>query len=56
MSKMRAKMPIEVRAKQFMPFSAVSGLDEALEKKLKEYQEKQKNTTEDPTFSDESEE
>ena len=37
MSKPRQKMSIETRAKQFMPFAAVGGLDEALEKKLQEY-------------------
>ena len=37
MSKIRPKMPIEARAKQFMPFAAVGGLEAALEKKLEEY-------------------
>ena len=27
---MRARMPVEQRAKQFMPFAAVTGLDEAI--------------------------
>lgn len=27
------KMPIEQRAKQFMPFSALNGLDEAMRRK-----------------------
>lgn len=31
--KPKMKMPIEQRAKQFMPFSALKGLQEALEKK-----------------------
>lgn len=31
--KPREKMPISERAKQFMPFSALKGLDEALRKK-----------------------
>ena len=38
MTKQRAKMPVSERAKQFMPFKAVSGLDEALERKLLEWQ------------------
>ena len=29
----RAPMPVSERAKQFMPFKAVAGLDEALERK-----------------------
>lgn len=33
---MREKMRVSERAKQFLPFSAVRGLDEALEKKRKE--------------------
>lgn len=36
MAKQRAKMPIAQRAKQFMPFKAVAGLDEALRKKEQE--------------------
>lgn len=32
-NKPMAKMPVSERAKQFMPFKAVSGLDEALERK-----------------------
>lgn len=48
MSKTRPKMPIEARAKQFMPFAAVGGLDAALEKKLAEYlAEKEKEKQED---------
>lgn len=48
MSKTRPKMPIEARAKQFMPFAAVGGLDAALEKKLQEYlAEKEKEKQED---------
>lgn len=35
-SKPREKMPISERAKQFMPFAALKGLPEALEKKEKE--------------------
>ena len=31
MSKVRPSMPVSLRAKQFMPFKAVGGLDEALE-------------------------
>lgn len=49
MSKIHPKMPIDARAKQFMPFAAVGGLDEALEKKLAEYlaeKEKEKESTE----------
>ena len=34
-SKPKHKMPIEERAKQFMPFAALSGLPEALAKKEK---------------------
>lgn len=40
MEKNRYKMPIEIRAKQFMPFMAVAGLDKALEKKEKEIEKK----------------
>ena len=29
-TRVRAKMPVSQRAKQFMPFAAVTGLDEAL--------------------------
>ena len=36
-SRPRKKMPIAERAKQFMPFAAVQGLREALEKKRKRY-------------------
>ena len=32
----REKMPVSHRAKQFMPFSALTGLNEALKKKEKE--------------------
>lgn len=32
----RAKMPVSERAKQFMPFAAVKGLDEALQQKRHE--------------------
>ena len=35
-SKPRSPMPVSERAKQFMPFSAVSGLTQALEKKERE--------------------
>jgi len=38
--KARPKMSREQRAKQFLPFAAVSGLDEALQKKEKEYFQK----------------
>ena len=34
-SKPKQKMPIEERAKQFMPFSALKGLEEALASKEK---------------------
>lgn len=34
-SKSRAKMPVSQRAKQFMPFAALKGLEEALAKKEK---------------------
>ena len=48
MSKKHPKMPIEARAKQFMPFAAVTGLEAALEKKLQEYlAEKEKEKQED---------
>lgn len=33
MNRPRAKMPVSERAKQFMPFAAVKGLDEALTRK-----------------------
>ena len=32
-TKIRGRMAVSERAKQFMPFKAVSGLDEALERK-----------------------
>lgn len=35
-SRPRAKMPVSERAKQFMPFAAVRGLNEALAKKERE--------------------
>ncbi len=35
--KNRARMPRSERAKQFMPFAAVSGLDEALEEKRRQH-------------------
>ncbi len=35
-------MPIEKRAKQFMPFSALNGLDEAFRMKEWEIEEKQR--------------
>lgn len=38
-SKPRAKMPVSERAKQFMPFAALKGLPEALEKKEKELEQ-----------------
>ncbi len=38
--KTRAKMPSAHRAKQFMPFSAVKGLQEALSEKERPYQTK----------------
>ena len=34
--KQRPKMPVAQRAKQFMPFKAVAGLDEAIRKKEEE--------------------
>lgn len=40
MNKTRAKMPAEVRAKQFMPFSALSGLELALSEKEARHQQK----------------
>ena len=36
------KMPIELRAKQFMPFAAVTGLEAALREKEREHEEKQR--------------
>lgn len=38
----RSKMPISQRAKQFMPFAALKGLDEALRQKEWEIETKQK--------------
>lgn len=43
MEKNRPKMPVSERAKQFMPFKAVAGLDEALEKKRKEVENAEKS-------------
>ena len=40
MSKTRAKMPPEARAKQFMPFSALSGLELALSERETRKQQK----------------
>lgn len=40
-SKPKVPMPINERAKQFLPFSAVKGLEEALMKKEKEFLKKQ---------------
>ena len=37
MKKTRTEMSVADRAKQFMPFAAVSGLDEALERKLADW-------------------
>ena len=34
----RAKMPVEQRAKQFMPFAAVTGLDEAIRRVEHEFE------------------
>ena len=39
MKKERPRMPLGQRAKQFMPFKAVSGLDEALRRKEAEMEE-----------------
>ncbi len=36
MSKLRDKMPVSERAKQFMPFAAVKGLEEAIRRKEEE--------------------
>ena len=36
------KMPMSQRAKQFMPFAALKGLDEALRRKEWEVEEKQR--------------
>ena len=38
----RPKMPISQRAKQFQPFAALSGLDQALSQKEREVEERQK--------------
>ena len=40
MNRARAKMPKEARAKQFMPFSALNGLELALLEKETRYQQK----------------
>ena len=37
-NKTRAKMPVEQRAKQFMPFAAVTGLDEAIRRVEHEFE------------------
>ena len=34
----RGKMPVEQRAKQFMPFAAVTGLDEAIRRVEHEFE------------------
>lgn len=38
----RHKMPISERAKQFAPFAAIRGLEEALRKKEEEIKQKEK--------------
>lgn len=38
--KERPKMPVSQRAKQFMPFAAVTGLEKALKEKEKEIEKK----------------
>lgn len=35
---LRGKMPVEQRAKQFMPFAAVTGLDEAIRRVEHEFE------------------
>lgn len=40
MSKIRAKMPPEARAKQFMPFAALKGFEEALSLRERRFQQK----------------
>jgi hypothetical protein len=45
--KIRTKMPRSQRAKQFMPFKAVSGLDEALRQKEAEAEQRQNSTNEE---------
>ena len=46
-NKPREKMPISERAKQFMPFSALKGLNEALAKKELRYDEMPQLTEEE---------
>lgn len=41
-NKPREKMPLSKRAKQFMPFAALSGLDDALRQKEWEVEARQK--------------
>ena len=36
----RIKMPLEIRAKQFIPYAALTGFEEALEVKEKEHENK----------------
>lgn len=43
--KPKIKMTTADRAKQFMPFSALKGLEEALKEKEKEKSEQMKNST-----------
>ncbi len=47
MKKPRQKMPREQRAKQFMPFKAVAGLDEAIRQKEIEAEQRQNSTNEE---------
>ena len=50
--KARDKMPVSQRAKQFMPFAAVVGLEEALRRKEAEVDEKFKpNYTDNEEFT-----
>jgi len=52
MGKQRPKMPLSQRAKQFMPFAAVAGLDIALRRKEEEIAEAvEKNLLPDPVES-----
>lgn len=46
-SRPKNKMPISERAKQFMPFSALKGLDEAIAKKEEELLKKLEDSKED---------
>ncbi len=49
-SKPKSKMPVSERAKQFMPFSALKGLEEAIEKKIQKHEANQPSSGKEQMF------